>query len=465
VNATGPTGAVGATGTSVTGPTGAAGGGAAVSGNLDVIPKFLSGGGVTDSQLSIAAMPGVIGSGFPLLQAANFRPTSGCILPSFNLDRPAILASGGNWLGHAPAAYLGAFSVRGEVCSGVYPWNTHSTIQTRAGAVSGGYFCSGAGYTWVDHLAVKSGASSDTSCLTVNFYGDGKVGFPNGVSSGQIGQETINDGAGWVDPGVCDGRLTLTSAVPVTTADVTAAGTLYFTPYKGNRVSLYDGTKWVSHSFAEKSLALTVTSGKNYDIWLYNNSGTLTLAQTEWTNNTTRATAIVLQDGVYVKDGATGYRYLGTIRASAANKSEDSAANRFVWNYKNRVPRSMRKYDTSYSYTTAAYRYCNNSAANALFFVRGLNEDMVKATFNPFLYGTAGITIDLGIALDSNTPAAGGRIGGNGGHTIGWSSPVSTYAGYPGLGYHYLAMTEYGGTGLTVYIAEWCGGIVAEVMA
>src|SRR6185436_9706895 len=41
---------------------------------------------------------------------------------------------------------------------------------------------------------------------------------------------------------VCDGRLTLTSGTPVTTGDVTAATTLYFTPNGGNQIALYTGS-------------------------------------------------------------------------------------------------------------------------------------------------------------------------------------------------------------------------------
>ena len=42
-----------------------------------------------------------------------------------------------------------------------------------------------------------------------------------------------------------NGRLTLTSGTPVTTNDVTAATTIYYTPYKGNAIQLYNGTNWI----------------------------------------------------------------------------------------------------------------------------------------------------------------------------------------------------------------------------
>ena len=61
----------------------------------------------------------------------------------------------------------------------------------------------------------------------------------------------VSDGAAWKSfarfqnavPIANDFRLSLTTALPVTTADVTAAGTLYAVPKTGNRISLYNGAK------------------------------------------------------------------------------------------------------------------------------------------------------------------------------------------------------------------------------
>jgi hypothetical protein len=88
-----------------------------------------------------------------------------------------------------------------------------------------------------------------------------------------------------------EGRLTLTSTVPVTTADVTGASTIYFTPYHGDRISVYDGTRWKAYKFTELSLALgTLINAQNYDVFIYDNSGTLTLEATEWASATVTMT-------------------------------------------------------------------------------------------------------------------------------------------------------------------------------
>ena len=171
----------------------------------------------------------------------------------------------------------------------------------------------------------------------------------------------------------CPGRLSATTADPVPGSDLTAQGTIYFTPYKGSKISLYNGSYWQLISFSELSLSLSVTSGSNYDVFVYSNSGTPTLElSAAWTNDTTRATSLTLQDGVYVKSGSLTRRYVGTIRASGANVTEDSVTKRFVWSYCNRHPRKISlTYNTAHSYSGNT-RIWGNSSANMVEVVYGL---------------------------------------------------------------------------------------------
>ena len=217
---------------------------------------------------------------------------------------------------------------------------------------------------------------------------------------------------GGPDYAVCNGRLTLTSGTAVTTADVTAAGTLYFTPYKGNRIGTYSGTAWTVAAFTEKSLALTLTSGKPYDIFIVDS--TLALEALVWTNGTTRATALTLQDGVLVKSGATTRRYLGTIYASGSNTTEDSDAKRFVWNMYNQKIRTLRsptETTDNWSYTTATLRQANANTANKAEWVRGLDEDLVSLDVICVAYNTSAnniVVVNIGVGSTS-TAATGFR--------------------------------------------------------
>jgi hypothetical protein len=103
------------------------------------------------------------------------------------------------------------------------------------------------------------------------------------------------------------GRLTLTSATPVLSADVTSAGTIYYTPYKGLFFPLYNGTATILASIgAELSLVLDSNaahtgyqqSGKNFDLFLINDAGTIRLVSgPAWSSDTARATALEYKNG------------------------------------------------------------------------------------------------------------------------------------------------------------------------
>ncbi len=267
-----------------------------------------------------------------------------------------------------------------------------------------------------------------------------------GVAQSGVGYGTISESFTG-DPEICEFRLTLTTGTPVTTADVTAAGTLYCTPYKGNRISLFDGTgNWNTRPSAEFSLALTLTSGKPYDIFCYDNAGVPTLEVLVWTNDTTRATALALQNGVLVKTGATTRRYLGTLYSSGANTTEDSLAKRYLWNYYNRVRRSMlvREATDTWTYTTATIRQANGSAANQLDFVIGYTEDAVSAEIKVGVNNGANAQAQVGFGLDSTSTFVNGFLGGM--STIPSANAVqlsSAYEASNAPGRHTLCWNEY----------------------
>lgn len=255
------------------------------------------------------------------------------------------------------------------------------------------------------------------------------------------------------------GRLTLTSGTPVTTSDVTGAGTIYFTPYKGNTLSLYNGAAWVTYTFTEMSLSLSgYTSGNCYDIFVYNNSGTLTLASIAWTNSTTRATSLSLQNGAYVSSSNSGYLYLGTIYMSASGQTQDALSGRYVWNYYNRITKTMSFYSTanSWTYGTATWRKANN-ANYQVNFVIGLVEDNVTSTVNttvdapPNAYGSVGIGVNS-TSLSSNCTVS--FFG-----TSNISVPISSFfSGYPQIGLNYIIWLEYSYQGTTSFFAQQGSG-------
>ena len=246
----------------------------------------------------------------------------------------------------------------------------------------------------------------------------------------------------------CEGRLSTESGIAVSTSDRSSQGTLYLVPHKGNRVRLYDGTRWKLYAFTTQvSLSLTLTSGKNYDVFLYDNSGTLTLElSAAWTNDTTRADALATQDGIDVKSGATTRLWVGTIRASGTNVTEDSKAKRFVWSRYRQELLDLLVTDTtsSWNYTTASYRQVRASSANQAEWVSGLAYTPVRLTaihIHSNDFGAAGAT---GIDIDgTSSNDAQVFLGVSQNIANGTADHIAVYNGRPGLGYHYAAWLEY----------------------
>lgn len=245
------------------------------------------------------------------------------------------------------------------------------------------------------------------------------------------------------------GRLTLTSGTPITTADVTAATNVYYTPYNGNIITLYDGAIWVPVKFTEITLALTgLTANTNYDVWGRINSGALALDTTAWTNATTRATAIAQQDGVDVKSGDATRRLLGTIRITGTTgQCEDSIARRYVSNRYNDVPRPMQVNDpaSTWAYSTATWRQANGNTANQLDYVCCVAR-LVQAIVSAAVVTTVTCNVSVGIGIDVVPTASSGSmfITANAIASSGSLPTTAYYAGTPGVGRHFLTWIEIG---------------------
>lgn len=258
------------------------------------------------------------------------------------------------------------------------------------------------------------------------------------------------------------GRLTTESGVAVSTSDRTSQATIYFTPYNGNLVSLYTSSAWKLYTFTEKSLALSgLTSGKNYDVFLYDNAGTLTLElSAAWASDTARTDAVTTQDGIVVKSGATSRRHIGTIRSTAATTTEDSAAKRFVWNRYNQVPKIMKgatETADSWTYTTATFRQANNNVANQLDYVVGDATVPVQVRAEAVaINSNVGVSMSVGVGVDNTTTQGAQIIMGNTTSAATQGTQMSAlYVGYPGLGRHFLAWLEFSAaTGTTTWLGD-----------
>ena len=256
------------------------------------------------------------------------------------------------------------------------------------------------------------------------------------------------------------GRLTLETVVPVSATDQTAKSTLYYTPYSHDQISLYDNatTKWLPYDFQERSIILSgLISGRNYDVFLFNNFGTLTLELTAWTNNTARASALGRLNGVLVKNSDYSRRYVGTIRTTSSSTTEDSITKRFVWNYDNRTERRIYKGEiVTHTYTTAAWRVWRGTSGTRCEFVVGWPDQLVHLEVAG---QTTGSGEYCGVGIDGNiVDGAAGTFHNPTGSQLRQSASGHWFVHTPG--YHYADAMQLATGGSSNYILGFLSGFL-----
>ena len=314
--------------------------------------------------------------------------------------------------------------------------------------------------TWLNLLRARVNATPDLSGLT-----GAALQYIRLAADGVTWEFATLPAAAAVVKDVCNGRLTLETAVPVSTTDQSAKTTLYFTPFKGNQIGLYSGSAWNVRTFAELSLSLAAyTASKPYDIFAYDNAGTVTLESLVWTNPTTRATALTLQDGVLVKTGATTRRYIGTIYVNASGgQTDDTAAIRSVFNYYNRVPRQLAKHDSTASWSTGtSWQSARAQASNAVTVLAGWTDAWMeleaRLTCAMPMLTTDGIATAIGEDV-TNAPLAEGVmtnsvVGGAAGDPTTTGHASHRVEKYVALGFHTYNWLEYSSAAMTAYGAQ-----------
>lgn len=284
---------------------------------------------------------------------------------------------------------------------------------------------------------------------------NGALGTPNGGDATNL----INLNASQLTAGTVpnarlnatitpNGRLTLVSNTPVmSVGNATAQGTVFYTPYNGNLVPIYNGTTFTPTAFTELSNInansatgsagpAAVANNSCYDYFVWSNAGTPTLTRGPvWTNTSTRSagTAIARTNGVFlntqaITNGPAANRgtYVGTACSNGtatydwingAGASGGTAAVFSVWNMYNRDSHSTTVSDTGtgYTYTSATIRQARASAGNQISFVVGQIEEGFTASMvgQVNTVASAGATGLWGVGLNSTTAYACGRTFGS----------------------------------------------------
>lgn len=290
------------------------------------------------------------------------------------------------------------------------------------------------------------------------------------------------------------GRLTLTSGTPVMSVSVTGAGTVYYTPYSGNYIPIYNGSLWITRVFTELTQVLAPTAGQTnyhhfdriFDFFVFDDSGTLRLGTgPQWFDLTQRgggagSTAIGYTNGILTNTNSIVLRWgstsgdLVTVPANRATyvgsmyTSNDGQTGMnfvasgfgggkptlYLYNVWNRVPHVMVNQDltSNWTYGTAVWRQSNNSNNNRCFWLDALGHSQVFTDHQVFAQGISAVSSALsGIGLDGV-----GVIQNYGQNSLSNGLTNFASAGFgPQAGLHFVVPTEYSSAGTSTY---WGGG-------
>ena len=245
------------------------------------------------------------------------------------------------------------------------------------------------------------------------------------------------------------GYLTLSSdpANPIITADVIGATTVYYTPYVGNQVPIYNGVSFVPFIFSQLSLTLTANFLANtiYDVCVFSNQGSPTLvAGPAWSNSTAGASSrgagansaqLARVQGFWVNavsmigtNGGSSFTiaanqcsYMGsisidsTIGQVSAFRSYGQNRKFGVWNAYNRIPITIKAGDSTaaWNYSTPGFRASDANSNNVITTFTGLAEEQLDLQFKQKLQvnvasqTNGGGTPVIGIGFNSITTNSG----------------------------------------------------------
>lgn len=325
---------------------------------------------------------------------------------------------------------------------------TDEQAQDAIGAMVGG--TTGLAYTDSTPLLAL-----DVSGLTVAepAIGDEVAGYD---ASGAATRSFELDYLVALPPAVSLMRLTTETGVSVSTSDRTSQGTLYLTRHTGWRILVpdSDGSAFrCHHPSADISLSLSLVNGNIYDVFLWNNAGTLTLAlSAAWASVSSRTDALSTLNGIYVNGVAAGSMgvgkglWVGTIGASGTNVTEDSDTRRYVWNTYNRVTMPLRAYTDAYhTYGTASYRYWGGSisyGANAYQFIFGATSTLTNHLGSLGYASSASQIPTCQVALDDTPDSDLGHYVAH--YDVTTLDLASSFGAKPiAAGYHYVGVVQY----------------------
>ncbi len=258
---------------------------------------------------------------------------------------------------------------------------------------------------------------------------------------------------------IAQGRLTPQSGQPVPTTNQLAATTIYYTPYNGDWITLWNSVdeRWDAHQFTERSLSLTgLTANTNYDIFAYYSAPNVLLEAVAWSNSgagvSTRAQPVSRKNGVWVKT-SDNRKLLGTFRTtSVVGQTEISFDNPsapskiLIQNAFNRVVAKVKRYDptTSWTYASTTKRPWNNSVNNRIEIISCIGDELMALVFG------ANVQSDPGLGYAQNGIAINATNADNSDYSTNFTGVNNDAGGVtaglnhtPIAGYNFYQMIEF----------------------
>lgn len=325
------------------------------------------------------------------------------------------------------------------------------------------------------------------------------------TTAGSAGQVLTSQGGSstamtWTTPASAaspppQGRLTLTSATPVMTSSATGSQNVYYAPYIGNAVPIYNGSTVNPITFTSSNsdtvgLTLALAGSANwaantvYDVFVILVSSSPTLCTgPAWSSATARAAAgsIGIFGGILTNSNASAMTcrtgaastqsvsqnqatYLGTIATDSGTAGQVSftygtsasgggASVLNIWNYYNRVNivSSVIDSGTGYTYGTNTIRAARASNTNRITFVSGVAEEAVHTSYTENLApSSAGNIASSGVGLDSTTAYAAINSYANDSSSTITITLSNNYTASPQIGQHFIQALENANSGTNI---------------
>ena len=275
------------------------------------------------------------------------------------------------------------------------------------------------------------------------------------------------------------GRLTLSSTLPVATADVTAATSIYYLPYTNEFLPIYNGTSWVQYDmsstgFNQGLATADQPASEMFDVYAVNVNGTPTMCSLYWGGNTSRSATvggagaadarIVQLNGLWVNKtaiatgncfGGTGGitavvipanqgTLLGSYYTSANGQTQTvcnptpasggAAIGMFVSNAYNRVNADCSSSDTATAQTSVSASWAKLGANDTAQFVDSLQQVAYNVDAHVVAGGSAaGVDAQFGVACAGTGTTAPTVLGGAYGATATLADNYNTIAVHQGF--------------------------------